>query len=544
MKFISIRKKFFSFAMQILIGTLGVSQLTASILLIVLSHKTFRDGEERIEENLIDKGRVLVANNSIALQGMTEDNAFVSINELVSSTIEKDKDVVYGIYMDNLRQPWVRITPEYPRGRFEALTVANDSMSIWADSLLDVAFKKLTKKNSSIIEFASPVFVMGQKMGTIRYGISTYRMEQSVLKLKNEFYQEIIKYTIILIIISSLLLFFELKAATNQADSITKPLDELTQAANMISKGNYNAPVQTSTNDEIGVLSYGFETMRRMVKRYTDNLEQMVEERTQKLNSSLKEQLIQANKLVTLGTLVAGVAHEVNNPNNSILLSSGALEEIWRDIEPILNEYVDQNGEFKVGGYTYTELVEEMPLLISRIINNSRRIKSIVEDLKNYARKDHGDVKQDLDINLVIRDSISIIDNEIKKHTKKFLVTLKDNLPTVKGVHRRLEQVIVNLIQNACQALESPDKGVFVSTNFDPSTNSIIVSIRDEGVGMDQETMDNILQSFYTTKHNKGGTGLGLVVTSRIVKDHNGELQFKSEPGKGTLAQIILPVVS
>lgn len=544
MKYLSIRKKLFTFAMHILIGTLGVSQLTASILLVVLSHKTFKEGEVRVEGDLIDKGNVLIATNSIALQGMAADNAFVSINDLVSSTKEKDKDVVYGIYMDKYRQPWVYITPEYPKGRFEALTVATDSMSLWADTLSQQNCKWLRDKNKNIIEFAAPVYAMGQKMGTIRYGISTKRMEQSISNLKKDFYSEIIKYTILLIIISAALLIYELKVASRQANAITKPLDDLTKAANLISKGNYETPVQATTNDELGALSHSFESMRRTIKRYTDDLEQMVELRTQKLNSTLKEQLIQANSLVTLGTLVAGVAHEVNNPNNSILLSAGTFEEIWKDIDKILKEYVEQNGEFKVGGYSSQEMSDEMPQLINRIINNSRRIKSIVELLKNYAKKDPGDISHNLDINNVIRDSISIIENEIKKYTKKFLVSLRDDLPTINGNHRRLEQVFVNLLQNACQALDSPEKGVYISSDFDLEKMNVIISIKDEGCGMDQETLQNIMESFYTTKHNRGGTGLGLAVSKRIISDHNGQLRFESVPGKGTLAQIILPIIS
>ncbi|HON09537.1 MAG TPA: ATP-binding protein [Chitinispirillaceae bacterium] len=540
-KFKSIRKKLFTLVMQILLITLGVSQITTSILLIILSHNTFKEGEERIRENLLDKGRVLVANNSIALQGMVEDNAFHSINELVSSTIQKDKDVIYGIYMDAFCQPWVNVTPGAPCGLFKPLTAATDSMSRWANKIKEVSYKRITQAGPGVFEFAAPVEVMGQRMGTIRYGISTARMEKSIHELKSDFLKEVAKYTIILVVVSFLLLLYEIRVANNQARSITKPIDELAVAADRISSGNYNIPVKTSTDDEIGLLGNAFETMRETIKSYTDNLEQIVEERTVQLNNSYKEQLIQANKLVTLGTLVAGVAHEVNNPNNSILLSAGALEEMWDDIQRIIDEYVNQNGHFKVGGYTSEDMAEEMPQLISRIINNSRRIKSIVEDLKNYGRKDSGELKANLDINRIIRDSIEIIENEIKKYTANFNVDLKEGLPLVEGVHQRLEQVVVNLILNACQSLSDTNKEVFVSTEYDSAAQSIIISIQDQGCGMDKETLEKISQSFFTTKHNQGGTGLGLAVSSRIVKDHKGHLQFESEPGKGTLVRVILP---
>lgn len=540
-KFKSIRKKLFTLVMQILLITLGVSQITTSILLIILSHNTFKEGEERIRENLLDKGRVLVANNSIALQGMVADNAFHSINELVSSTIQKDKDVIYGIYMDAFCQPWVNVTPGTPCSLFKPLTAAIDSMSRWANKINEVSYKRITQVGPGVFEFAAPVEVMGQRMGTIRYGISTARMEQSIHELKRDFLKEVAKYTIILVVVSFLLLLYEIRVANNQARSITKPIDELAVAADRISSGNYNIPVKTSNDDEIGLLGNAFETMRETIKSYTDNLEQIVEERTVQLNNSYKEQLIQANKLVTLGTLVAGVAHEVNNPNNSILLSAGALEEMWDDIQRIIDEHVNQNGHFKVGGYTSEDMTEEVPQLISRIINNSRRIKSIVEELKNYGRKNSGELKANLDINRIIRDSIEIIENEIRKYTVNFNVDLKEGLPLVEGVHQRLEQVVVNLILNACQSLNDTNKEVFVSTEYDSTAQSIIISIQDQGCGMDKETLEKISQSFFTTKHNQGGTGLGLAVSSHIVKAHKGHLQFESEPGKGTLVRVILP---
>ena len=101
--------------------------------------------------------------------------------------------------------------------------------------------------------------------------------------------------------------------------------------------------------------------------------------------------------------------------------------------------------------------------------------------------------------------------------------------------------MVVNLILNACQSLNDTNKEVFVSTEYDSTAQSIIISIQDQGCGMDKETLEKISQSFFTTKHNQGGTGLGLAVSSHIVKAHKGHLQFESEPGKGTLVRVILP---
>jgi signal transduction histidine kinase len=445
--------------------------------------------------------------------------------------------------MDTLRQLWIRITPQSLAYRFEPLVIAQDSMSVWANNLKDIDYKVVISDVYPVYEFAAPVLINNKRIGSIRYGISSERMRKSVQQLRKEFTIEISKYFIALLLVILLLLLYELNSAKKHASAITTPLSELTKAANTISGGNYNAIIHTTTNDEIGDLAADFEQMRQMIKRYTENLEQMVDGRTQQLNTALKEQLIQANKLVMLGTLVAGLAHEVNNPNNSILLSAGVLEEFWKGIRNILEDYAKIEKDFSIGGYSYKELSEELPLVITRIINNSRRIKTIVTDLKNFSRKDTNIEKQPVEINNVINEAIAIIESEIKKYTNYFTIEIQNDLPYVKGIPQQLEQVIVNLILNACQALDNKNKVVKVTTSHDDIKNQIIVEITDNGVGMDKNTLDNLLESFFTTKHHLGGTGLGLFVTSRIIKEHSGNLIFDSEPGRGTTAKVILPTM-
>jgi polar amino acid transport system substrate-binding protein len=130
----------------------------------------------------------------------------------------------------------------------------------------------------------------------------------------------------------------------------------------------------------------------------------------------------------------------------------------------------------------------------------------------------------------------------INKSTIDFSVNYGTNLPKVRGNSHRLEQVVINLIQNACQALPDVRKGVFLSTSYDEKTPSIVVRVQDEGVGIPTEVLSHITDPFFTTKSNSGGIGLGLSISSRIVKEHGGTLTFASEPGKGTIAEIILPL--
>jgi PAS domain S-box-containing protein len=178
-----------------------------------------------------------------------------------------------------------------------------------------------------------------------------------------------------------------------------------------------------------------------------------------------EQQMMQMNKMVALGTLVSGVAHEINNPNNFIMLNTPLLSEVWESSKPILEEYYEKNGDFLIGGVSYTEMRENIPVLFSGILEGSKRIKQIVEDLRDFVRRDGSDMTQSFDVNGVIRSAISLLSNIIMKATTHFSVEYGDSLPALKGNFQRFEQVIINLIQNACQALPNAQRGIFLSTS-------------------------------------------------------------------------------
>jgi PAS domain S-box-containing protein len=194
-----------------------------------------------------------------------------------------------------------------------------------------------------------------------------------------------------------------------------------------------------------------------------------------------QQQLFHASKMVALGTLVSGVAHEINNPNNFIMLNTPLLMEAWESARPILDEYLETNGDFMIAGMNYSEMRGYIPTLFSGIIDGSKRIRQIVEDLKNFLRKDGSDLNQTIDMNGVLRSAVSLLSNMIQKSTSRFSVNYGPNLPILKGSFQRLEQVVINLIQNACQALTDPHQAITVSTACDGNRVSLIVL--DEGGG-------------------------------------------------------------
>ncbi len=256
-----------------------------------------------------------------------------------------------------------------------------------------------------------------------------------------------------------------------------------------------------------------------------------------------QEQLIQADKMVSLGTLVSGVAHEINNPNNFIMLNVPLLEKTWQSVLPILDTHYESNGDFFVSNrLKYSKIRESIPVLLQGISEGATRIKNIVSDLKDFSRRETSDIDQNIEINDVIKAALSLTTNLLKKSTNFLTINYGTNIPIIKGNFQRLEQVLINLIENSCQALDDKSKSITITSGINTEELFVFVSVEDEGIGIDPKNIKEIVDPFFTTKRDKGGTGLGLAVSSKIIMNHNGTLEFSSEPGKGTKALIKLPV--
>ena len=265
--------------------------------------------------------------------------------------------------------------------------------------------------------------------------------------------------------------------------------------------------------------------------------------KAEKMAGLQQEQLLQADKMISLGILVSGVAHEINNPNNSIALNAPFLDQACRSVLPILDEYYRENESLQVGGIEYGKFREKAPFLFSGILDSSRRIQHIVRELKSFSRKDAADTQAPVDLNAVVKSAVGLMSNIIKKSTRNFQATYGRGLPRVLGDFRKLEQVIINLVQNACQALAAPGKGISLSTCYDRENRQVVVIVEDEGVGIPKEDLKHIADPFFTTKRSSGGTGLGLSVSQRIVNDHSGTLHFSSTPGEGTTVEVRFPLL-
>ncbi|WP_245803979.1 transporter substrate-binding domain-containing protein [Geothermobacter hydrogeniphilus] len=282
--------------------------------------------------------------------------------------------------------------------------------------------------------------------------------------------------------------------------------------------------------------------LKRQVALRTEDLEREVAEKRQALHELevRQQQLIQADKLSSLGVLVSGVAHEINNPNGLILLNLPLLKKAWDDTGPLLDEHYRQQGDFKLGWLNYSRMREEIPQMLEEMQQGAGRIRRIVEDLKDFARRDDAELDDAVDLNEVAAAALRLVDNSLKKATDHFRAELANDLPPFVGNAQRIEQVVVNLLINACQALTDKGQAIRLRTALQDD-GRLLLEIVDQGRGIDPEHLPKLTDPFFTTRRDHGGTGLGLSVSAGIVEEHGGQLEFASTPGQGTRVRLLLP---
>jgi PAS domain S-box-containing protein len=253
-----------------------------------------------------------------------------------------------------------------------------------------------------------------------------------------------------------------------------------------------------------------------------------------------QEQLQQTDKLASLGVLSAGIAHEINNPNNLSMFNADLLGKVWADIRPILESHASENPGLRLAGLPFAEMREEVGALIDGMRGGAERIRDIVSGLKEFARPEIGRREKTVDLRDVMRRTLIIAGNLLRQATDRFEWKPGSGaLPLVLGNPQQLEQVLINLLQNACDALPDRHRSIRVEEGFDHA--QVWLKVIDEGEGLEAGALEKLHVPFFTTKRSRGGTGLGLPVCFSIVQAHQGQLKFESEPGKGTVAILTLP---
>jgi polar amino acid transport system substrate-binding protein len=276
-----------------------------------------------------------------------------------------------------------------------------------------------------------------------------------------------------------------------------------------------------------------------MVSLYEDITKLVTAEREA---AERQQQLFEADRMIAMGILTSGIAHEINNPNTYILSSAQTLADAWTESKIVLDEYYEENGDFSLGGIPYSTMREMLPSLNSRILDGSRRIGRIIKELLVFSRRDSVGATETLDLNKVIRTSEILLSSMIKKSTSHFVMDLAPGEIQVRGNFQRMEQVLINVIQNACQALPSLDRSITVSSRTDPDQGLAVITVADQGVGISKDNLARVMDPFFTTKRDSGGTGLGLAVSSTIVHDLGGTIHFDSKQDRGTTVTLTFPL--
>jgi len=278
---------------------------------------------------------------------------------------------------------------------------------------------------------------------------------------------------------------------------IVQPLTRLEEATTKIGRGDFG-PIHHPHRIESEV--------DRLVLAFNRMAEEL---------EARQEQIIHSRKIASLGTLVSGVAHELNNPINNIVLTIDSL----------------------MGGRKITD--ERRQTMLDDILTQAVRASGIVKNLLDFSRSDTTLI-ENLDIGAVLRDTIQISENQISVNNIKLHLDLAKNLPIIKGNRQGLQQVFINLITNAVHAMPSGGE-LSVQAGMD-GEGKITIRFRDTGCGIPEDHIPNIFDPFFTTKDVGKGTGLGLSVSHGIIRKHGGRITVVSSPGNGSTFTVVLPI--
>ena len=266
--------------------------------------------------------------------------------------------------------------------------------------------------------------------------------------------------------------------------------------------------------------------------RVTDRTKQVIMER----------ELVQSEKLASLGLLIAGIVHEINNPNNFIVFNIPILRDYLQEILPIVDDYAEKNPMYEVYGMPYPDFRVDVMKLLENIDHGSHRINITVAKLKEFSRKREDKGLRVVASAEVIRKALSICHTQIRKTVKTFDVEIDPGLAEMTTDPEAIEQVLINLLINAAQAADKEDSLIRLHVyKGDSWKNRLVMEVIDNGCGMDEKTASRIFDPFFTTKEEGCGTGLGLYISKNLVESAGGSISLESEAGRGTSFRVIFP---
>lgn len=252
--------------------------------------------------------------------------------------------------------------------------------------------------------------------------------------------------------------------------------------------------------------------------------------------------LQQTDKLRSLATLSAGLAHEINNPLGAILGELQNLTLIWPTLVPILEAHAVENPGFAIGTMSLPQLLQEIPDMLHAMETSGQRIAALIQRVREYCAPNHCIQHAPVSINKVVEQAIALTRKYVADATGSFTQTLADTLPPIQGNPHTLEQLVVNLLMNASQAVRQNRGNVTIATAH--HEDAICLQVTDTGCGMAPDVRDRLFDPFFSTRQTNGGTGLGLAIVLAVVREHGGTIQVESTPGIGSSFRIQFPLTN
>ena len=308
---------------------------------------------------------------------------------------------------------------------------------------------------------------------------------------------------------------------------VGKPIRKLIDGTKAVSAMELDQTIDVLGTTELDELTLSFNAMREDVRRarteleiFAQGLEEQVEKRSRQLEET-RQKLIQSDRFASLGQLAATVAHEVNNPVGSVLNLSMIMQRIMTD------EGVPEGR------------VEEFRGYLAQVTSETARVGRIVSDLLSFSRGS-APTSAEVDLNGIIRHTVSLVSHKLELNRVMVRMELAPQLPHVRCDPSRIEQVVLNLVMNASEAM--PEGGeVVVRTSLDPSRDEVLLEVEDTGTGIPAELIPRIFDPFFSTKEEGTGVGLGLAVVYGNVDAHKGTLDVSSRVNEGTTFTVRLP---
>lgn len=305
---------------------------------------------------------------------------------------------------------------------------------------------------------------------------------------------------------------------------VTKPISLLVKGMNKLSRGDMDHRISLNTKDEIGLLANSFNSMveelkqhRDKMENWTKNLEEEVQKKTAEIVGA-QEQLINAEKLASLGRMAAGVAHELNSPLTGIVTFAYLM----------MKRMPPEN----------TQDAEDLKV----IIDQTERCSKIIRGLLGFSRKTASE-KAYVNMNTLIENTLSMVRNQAKFHNIAFDVRLDKFIPEINADPNQIQQVFLSLLINAADAMEEKGEITISSRMVEEDADRFVeLEFTDTGRGIPEDIRSKVFEPFFTTKPAGKGTGLGLAVSYGIIKNHKGQIFVKSEHGRGASFFIRLPI--